>query len=90
MPNREKTCRALVWGWFALWLLTAGLAIVGTFGLFGVAPDGLSAVYVMALGLPWSILIAKVDQVVPLWVAQSLVFLAPGVTWLILRRICRS
>ncbi len=37
-------------------LAALALAVIGTQGLFGTAPDGLAAVFAIALALPWSLI----------------------------------
>ncbi|SIS87261.1 hypothetical protein SAMN05421759_1053 [Roseivivax lentus] len=53
---RKRLCRALVIGFTALWAVASTLLLVGTFGLFGQERDPLAGVFLMPLGLPWTVL----------------------------------
>ena len=62
------------------------LLAIGTFGLFGQQTDPLSGVFLMPLGLPWSLLLGSFSDAVGPWLAA----LAPGLNLLILLAVCRA
>ena len=47
-------CRLVLFAVFVAYLGALALAVIGTQGYFGVQPDGLTAIYLVALGIPWS------------------------------------
>ena len=54
---RQRVCRVLIIVYILLYLIALAVAIVGTRGLFGVQPDGLMAVYLLFLGMPWTLVL---------------------------------
>ena len=67
-----------------LYLAALAILAIGTFGLFGSPRDPLSGIYLMPLGLPWTLLDPLPDPVRP-WLAV----LAPALNIAILWQICR-
>lgn len=81
-----KICKILTWAFGLLYLAAlAGLAI-GTFGLFGQAPDPMAGVFLIPLGLPWNRFIDGFPE--HLW--PLLAALAPAVNLALLILICRA
>jgi hypothetical protein len=78
-------CRLVVIGFSVLYALSAGLFIVGTFGLFGSPSGPLAGVFLVPLGLPWNRMFDVFPE--PLW--PMLAILAPAVNLIILMLVCR-
>ncbi len=55
------------------WVVALALFFIGTFGLFGQEATPLAAVFLIPLGLPWTILFGDLAD----WVGPPLVILAP-------------
>ena len=86
----SRTGKAVLWGYSLISLAAAALAVIGTQGLFGVAPDGLSAVYLILVGIPWSFMVSALMLAgVPVVVGQAAIFVAPLINIWILTRIFR-
>ena len=60
-----------VWAYAALYLGALGLLVVGAFGLFGQERDPLAGVFLMPLGLPWTLLIVDMPPAEARWVAMT-------------------
>ena len=74
-----------------LGIVTLAIAVIGTQGLFGTQPDGLAAVFLIFVGLPWSLLVTPIALLgLPVVIGQVLVVLIPIVNIAILIRLCRS
>lgn len=80
-----RLCRFVIVVFALLWLVAAALLAIGTFGWFGQTPDPLSGVFLVPLGLPWTILGDRLGHAGP-----ALGLLAPGVNLLILVALCRA
>jgi hypothetical protein len=78
-------CKIIVIGFGVLYLLALGLLAVGTFGLFGQAPDPLAGVFVVPLGLPWNRLAMGAPEALLPWIGV----IAPLVNLGILAALCR-
>jgi hypothetical protein len=77
-------CRIVVWSFGLIYVLVLAVKGISDLGWFG-APAPLSGVFLVVLGLPWTLAAAWFDDA-----AQPLVAaLAPGVTLLILATFCR-
>ncbi|MFD1343473.1 hypothetical protein [Litorisediminicola beolgyonensis] len=79
-------------GLFALaWLASAALALIGTQGLFGTQPDGLAAVWLIFVGMPWSLGLVAIDTLLDLpdWAGMALAYAAPGLTLALILRLGR-
>lgn len=79
-------------GLFALaWAASAALALIGTQGLFGTQPDGLAAVWLIFVGMPWSLGLVALDTALglPDWAGMALAYAAPGITLSLLLRLGR-
>ncbi len=69
----------------ALYLVALALLLIGTFGLFGQERDPLAGVFLMPLGLPWSLWLDELPESVLPFAAA----LVPLVNLTILGIICR-
>ena len=90
MTRQKLICRIAIGGAVFLYLAAVLIAIIGTQGLFGVQPDGLAAVWLIFVGLPWSLLITPIALMnFPVFIGQVLAVLLPIVNIVILHRLCR-
>lgn len=69
-----------VWGWLALgfglaWLAALALFVIGTYGLFGSPGGPLAGVFLLPLGLPWTLAAGRLPEAVRPWAAA----LVPGI-----------
>lgn len=78
-------CRIFFWLFALLYLAALAILVIGTFGLFGTAPDPLSGVYLIPLGFPWNHMIDAFPE--ELW--TELGAAAPGINLLIIWILCR-
>ncbi len=77
---------SLVAGAFALlYVLALALLAIGTFGLFGQERDPLSGVFLVPLGLPWSLFLGGAPEGLRPWLAMA----APGINLLLIIVLCR-
>ncbi|EDM69471.1 hypothetical protein RAZWK3B_12502 [Roseobacter sp. AzwK-3b] len=60
-------CRMVVIGITALYLFALAYFVIGTYGLFGQAPNPLAGVFLLPLGLPWSLLLTGLPETVRPW-----------------------
>lgn len=68
-----------------LYLAALAVLLIGTYGLFGQERDPLSGVFLLPLGLPWTLMLGHVGDVVAPWLAA----LAPLLNLSVLALICR-
>lgn len=78
-------CRILLVTFAAAYLFALAILIIGTYGLFGEASSLLSAVYLLLLGWPWTLMVEVFPE--PLW--PWLAAVAPAMNLLVLFGICR-
>ncbi|MGX1096920.1 hypothetical protein [Amorphus sp. MBR-141] len=78
-------CRLTVVFLAVLYGLALALLAVGLFGLFGNPPDPLAGIYVILLGVPWSLLLDDVPDAWAPWAAG----LAPLVNIALVAALCR-
>ena len=83
----RRVCRFLIGVYLLLYLAALSAAVVGAKGLFGVSPDGLSAVYLVFLGIPWTLALAFLP--VPEVLAQIAFGAAPLLNAAIAFALCR-
>ena len=86
MAARARLCRAAFVLLALLWVAALAILAIGTFGLFGQARDPLSAVFLMPLGLPWSLLAGRLPE----GAGAIALILAPGLNLLVLALLCRA
>ncbi|SFH66772.1 hypothetical protein [Albimonas pacifica] len=60
-----------VWAYAALYIGALALLAIGTFGLFGQERDPLAGVFLMPLGLPWTLLIDDLPPAEARWAAMT-------------------
>lgn len=77
-------CKILTRGFAILYLLALALWAIGTFGLFGQEADPLSAVFLIVLGWPWTLVL---EQILGAGVWTAVV--APLFTLLLISGLCR-
>ena len=88
---RKHVCRAVIGAAILIYLATLAIAIIGTQGLFGTQPDGLAAVFLIFVGLPWSLLVTPIALLgLPGVIGQVLIVLLPIVNIVILIGLCRG
>ena len=65
------------------------VAAIGTQGFFGVQPDGLAAIWLILVGLPWNLVLGPLIVIgFPTWLGQVIAVLSPLLTLFILARYC--
>ena len=65
------------------------IALIGTQGLFGTTPDGLAAVFLIFVGLPWSLLATPFALMeLPVIFGQIVIVAAPLINLFILWKLC--
>ena len=84
----RRVCRFFIIVYLLLYLAALGAAFVGTRGIFGFAPDGLSAVYLVILGFPWTFVLAAIS--VPEALGRIVIGGAPLLNALIAWILCPS
>ncbi len=77
-----RLCRVVLVGFALLWALAVFLLLVGTFGWFGQPRDPLSGVFLVILGMPWSL--------VPISYGLAIGALLPGLNLVLLFVLCRG
>jgi hypothetical protein len=60
-------CRTVVIGITALYLFALGYFAIAGFGLFGQEPNPMAGVFLLPLGLPWSLLLTGLPETVQPW-----------------------
>ena len=78
-------CKWLIRVFGALYLVALALLLIGTFGLFGQERDPLAGVFLMPLGMPWSLWLDGLPE----WSLLPGAVLAPLVNLTILGIMCR-
>ena len=83
------------WRWLlfgaavAVCLAAYAIALIGTQGLFGTTPDGLAAVFLIFVGLPWSLLATPLALLeLPIIIGQATIVVAPLINLYILWKVC--
>ncbi len=82
----RRLCSAVVFLFAGLYLVALLLYLIGIFGLFGSAQGPLVGVFLIPLGLPWTLLIDRLFPE-PLW--PWMATLAPAVNLAVLWAFCR-
>jgi len=78
-------CRWVVWVFAVLYIMALALFVIGTWGLFGQERDPLSGIFLVPLGLPWTVLLVDMPERILPWLGA----LAPVINLVILVWICR-
>lgn len=79
-------CRIIIWIFSFLYAGAVVLLLIGTFGLFGNERDPLSAVFLLPIGLPWTLLVELAPEPAWPWLAA----LAPAVNLALLFALCKT
>ena len=86
-----RVCRFLIVVYLLCYLAALAMAIIGTRGLFGVERDGLSAVYLLFFGMPWTLALPALPlDSIPEVLGQILMAALPLINIFWLRWICRK
>jgi hypothetical protein len=86
----SKLCLAGL-GCFLLFYLVAGLiAVIGVNGLFGFEENSLAVIWLIFLGMPWTMVLALLPAsgVLP-WIGLGFIALVPLFNLWLLSRVCR-
>ncbi len=79
-------CRAAILLLAILYLVAVATLLIGAFGATGQSPDGLAGLYVILLGLPWSLLIDPLPEGARPWAAVILPLVNLGILMFLCRR----
>lgn len=79
-----KICRVAIVIFGTAWVAAIALLLIGTFGWFGQEKDPLSGIFLMPLGLPWSLFLDGLPNTMKPWGAAF----APGINLALLMLIC--
>ena len=79
-------CRWVVRIYLVLWALALAILLIGWFGLFGQPRDPLAGVFLVPLGLPWSLGTGGLPEVI----RPAAAILAPLLNILLLALACRA
>ena len=91
MPSKTLICRSLIGVGILLYVAAMAIAVIGTQGLFGVAPDGLAAVWLIFLGIPWSLFLSVATLFgLPVIVGQIAVAVFPILNLYLIWRLCHG
>ena len=90
MARRGPICRAALIVFICVYGAAVLSAVIGIFGLFGVEPGGLARIWIVFLGMPWTLLLGFLPRDFPVFLAQVLVVLAPVLNIWLLDRVCRK
>lgn len=78
-------CRIIIWIFAFLYAAAVALLLIGTFGLFGSEKDPLAGIFLLPLGLPWSLAAHLAPEPLMPWLAG----LAPAINLGLLVVLCR-
>ena len=84
-PGRKLICRWLTGVFAVAYVAALAIFFVAAFGLFGQPRDPLGGVFLIPLGLPWSLLVDKAPEGLWPWLAAA----APVINILLLVGLCR-
>lgn len=71
-------CRAAILLLVVLYAIALVVMLIGAYGVTGEPPDGLAGIYVILLGLPWSLLVGPLPEGARPWVSVLLPLLNLG------------
>lgn len=66
-----QICRIVLWIFGIAYLAALALFAIGVFGLFGQERDPLSAVFLLPLGMPWILYLARFADDVRPWLTAA-------------------
>ena len=81
----RSVCTWVVRLFAVLYLFAIAIGLIGTFGWFGQDRDPLSWVFIVPLGLPWTLVLDNLSETASPWLAG----LAPLLNLAILTGLCR-
>ncbi len=81
----RRLCSWALVAFATAYALALALLAIGAFGLFGAERDPLSGVFLLPLGLPWTVLLGAAPEASLVWIAVG----APAINMLILWLACR-
>ena len=88
---RRRLCRVLIIVYLLIYLATLATAYIGARGAFGFQPDGFSGVYLIFLGMPWTLALAFIEgDGFPVTLGRIFVAGAPLLNVGIAALLCRS
>ena len=85
-PKRKILCRIVLGALIALYVMALALYAIGTFGLFGSSPGPLAGVFLLPLGLPWTLLDGGMPDPMLPWFGA----LAPMLNIALIALLCRN
>ncbi|MCR9212203.1 MAG: hypothetical protein NXI13_00685 [Proteobacteria bacterium] len=82
------TGRIIAAAFAVAYLLALAIYFIGTYGLFGQNPDPLSGVFLIPLGLPWSLMEVPESRAAALAIAAPLInlLILLVIIWMISKR----
>ena len=81
----RKICRIVLLGFGTLYVFALAMFAIGAFGLFGQPTDPLSGIYLVPLGLPWTLMLDLLPGPAQLWGLLA----APAINLAFFTVICR-
>ncbi len=90
MARRSRLCLAVLAAFLVAYVFVGALAVIGSRGMFGVEPDPLSVVWLVIIGLPWTLLLGILPgDSIPEFLARLFIALVPLLNLWLLSRLCR-
>ncbi|MFD1343100.1 hypothetical protein [Litorisediminicola beolgyonensis] len=80
----RRICQAVIAIYVLVWLAALSLFAIGTFGLFGQTADPLAGIFLIPVGLPWTLMLEFVGPLAPV-----LGLLAPVLNLILFIAFCR-
>ena len=91
MARRSKLCWAVLAAFLFAYILAFAYAVIGVRGMFGFTPDDLSVIWLIFLGMPWTLVLAIApDGAMPELVARAFVAVAPFFNLWLMYLTCRK
>lgn len=81
----NRPCKIVFYGFLALYVVALMLLVIGSFGLFGSERDPLAGVFLVPLGVPWSLMASDAPEAMLPWIGAG----APLVNLLLIGLLCR-
>ncbi len=87
----RRICRVLIFVYLLMYLATLATAFIGARGVFGFQPEAFSGIYLVLLGMPWTLVLAFLEgDGFPVFLARIFVAAAPLLNVWIAYLLCRS
>ncbi len=82
------TGRIIAGGFFVAYLIALAIYFIGTYGLFGQSLDPLSGIFLIPLGLPWSLMEVPENHAATLAIAAPLInlLILLVILWMVRKR----